>query len=53
MSGNLPTSQGFQVMNFKSERPTLVSKSVSGKRFARQVASQFFSFSFSKIFTSV
>ena len=27
MSGNLPTSQGFQVMNFKSERPTLVSKS--------------------------
>lgn len=45
MSGNLPTSQGFQVMNFKSERPTLVSKSVSGKRFSRQVASQFFSFS--------
>ena len=44
MSGALPTSQGFNVVNFQSQRPTLVSKTVSGKRFARQVSSQFFSF---------
>ena len=42
MSGALPTSQGFNVVNFQSQRPTLVSKTVSGKRFARQVSSQFF-----------
>ena len=44
MSGALPTSPEFNALSFKEEVNTLVSVSDSGRRFARQIDNQRFSF---------
>lgn len=42
MSGSLPTSPAFNSLNVQSVQPTLISRSVSGRRQARQIAGQYF-----------
>ena len=44
MSGSFPTSPKFRTLNFQDNRPVLVNQTLSGKKTARQVGGQFFSF---------
>ena len=44
MSGQFPTSPNFRSLNFKDNRPTLVNQTLSGRKTARQIGSQYFSF---------
>ena len=41
MSGTLPTSPAFSALNIRSVQPTFVSRTISGRRQARQIAGQF------------
>ena len=43
MSGTFPSSPAFNSLNVKSIQPTFVSRTISGRRQARQIAGQFFS----------
>lgn len=48
MSGDFNTTvsdDSFQTLNFQSVRPTIMNQSLSGRRVARQLGSQYFSFS--------
>ena len=45
MSGAFPTSPGFRSLNFQDNRPVLVNQTLSGKKSARLIGSQYFSFS--------
>ena len=47
MSGAFPTSPKFRTLNFQNNRPTLMNQSISGRRAARQIGSQYFTFSVS------
>jgi len=40
MSGTFPTSPAFQSLNIKSIQPTLISRTISGRRQARQIGGQ-------------
>ena len=42
MSGTFPSSPAFNSLNVKSLQPTFVSRTISGRRQARQIAGQFF-----------
>ncbi len=44
MSGQFPTSPNFRSLNFKDNRPTLLNQTLSGKKTARQIGGQYFSF---------
>ena len=44
MSGSFPTSPKFRTLNFQDNRPVLVNQTLSGKKTARQIGGQFFSF---------
>lgn len=44
MSGAYPTSPGFRAINFQDNRPTLLNQTLSGKKSARQIGGQYFSF---------
>lgn len=44
MSGTYPTTKNPSIYNFKSNRPTTVDYTLSGKRSVKQFASQYFSF---------
>jgi len=44
MSGQFPTSPNFRSLNFKDNRPTLLNQTLSGRKTARQIGSQYFSF---------
>ena len=44
MPGQFPTSPNFRSLNFKDNRPTLLNQTLSGKKTARQIGSQYFSF---------
>ena len=44
MSGQFPTSPNFRSINFKDNRPTLLNQTLSGRKTARQIGSQYFSF---------
>ena len=41
MSGTFPTSPAFQTLNVQSIQPTFVSRTISGRRQARQIGGQF------------
>ena len=41
MSGTLPSSPAFSALNIRSVQPTFVSRTISGRRQARQIAGQF------------
>jgi len=43
MSGTFPSSPAFNSLNVQSIQPTFVSRTISGRRQARQIAGQFFS----------
>ena len=45
MSGSFPTSPKFRTLNFQDNRPVLVNQTLSGKKTARQIGGQYFSFS--------
>ena len=42
MSGTFPSSPAFNSLSMKSIQPTFVSRTISGRRQARQIAGQFF-----------
>ena len=42
MSGTFPSSPAFNSLNVKSIQPSFVSRTISGRRQARQIAGQFF-----------
>jgi len=44
MSGQFPTDPNFRSLNFKDNRPTLLNQTLSGKKSARQIGAQYFSF---------
>ena len=44
MSGSFPTTPKFRAINFQDNRPTLVNQTLSGKKSARQIGGQYFSF---------
>lgn len=44
MAGQFPTDPNFRSLNFKSNSPTLLNQTLSGKRQVRQIGSQYFSF---------
>lgn len=44
MSGSFPTTPKFRAVNFQDNRPTLVNQTLSGKKSARQIGGQYFSF---------
>lgn len=44
MSGAFPTDPNFKSIGFKDNRPTLLNQTLSGKRSARQIGAQYFSF---------
>ena len=44
MSGTFPTDPNFKTLNFKDNRPFLINQTLSGKKSARQIGSQYFSF---------
>ena len=44
MSGAFPTDPNFRSINFQDNRPTLLNQTLSGKKSARQIGSQYFSF---------
>lgn len=45
MSGAFPTSPSFSTLNFTDNRPTLINRTLSGKKQVRQIGGQYFSFS--------
>jgi hypothetical protein len=44
MSGAFPTDPNFRSINFQDNRPTLLNQTLSGKKSARQIGAQYFSF---------
>ncbi len=44
MSGAYPTSPSFSTLNFTDNRPTLINRTLSGKKQVRQIGGQYFSF---------
>lgn len=44
MSGAFPTDPNFRSLQFKDNRPILLNQTLSGKKSARQIGSQYFSF---------
>ena len=44
MSGLFPTTPKFRAINFQDNRPVLVNQTLSGKKSARQIGGQYFSF---------
>lgn len=44
MSGAFPTSPKFRALEFKNVRPVIMNHSLSGRRVARQIGSQYFTF---------
>ena len=44
MSGAFPTSPSFSTLNFTDNRPTLINRTLSGKKQVRQIGGQYFSF---------
>jgi hypothetical protein len=44
MSGAYPTDPKFRAINFQDNRPTLVNQTLSGKKSARKIGGQYFSF---------
>jgi len=44
MSGQYPTTIGFKSLQFKDNRPTILNQTLSGKKTARQIGGQYFSF---------
>lgn len=44
MSGAFPTTPKFRAINFQDNRPALVNQTLSGKKSARQIGGQYFSF---------
>ena len=44
MSGAFPTDPNFRALQFKDNRPILLNQTLSGKKSARQIGSQYFSF---------
>lgn len=44
MSGAFPTSPSFRTLNFTDNRPTLINRTLSGKKQVRQIGGQYFSF---------
>ena len=44
MSGAFPTDPNFSSINFRDNRPALLNQTLSGKKSARQIGSQYFSF---------
>lgn len=47
MSGAFPTSPSFSTLNFTDNRPTLINRTLSGKKQVRQIGGQYFSFTVS------
>jgi len=44
MAGAFPTDPNFRSINFQDNRPTLLNQTLSGKKSARQIGAQYFSF---------
>ena len=44
MSGTFPTDPNFRALQFKDNRPILLNQTLSGKKSARQIGAQYFSF---------
>jgi hypothetical protein len=44
MAGAFPTDPNFRSLNFQDNRPTLLNQTLSGKKSARQIGAQYFSF---------
>jgi hypothetical protein len=44
MAGQFPTDPNFRSISFTSNSPTLINQTLSGRRQARQIGSQYFSF---------
>jgi hypothetical protein len=44
MSGAFPTDPNFRALQFQDNRPILLNQTLSGKKSARQIGSQYFSF---------
>ena len=44
MSGTFPTDPNFKALQFKDNRPILLNQTLSGKKSARQIGAQYFSF---------
>jgi hypothetical protein len=44
MAGTFPTTPNFQSIEFKDNRPILLNQTLSGKKSARQIGAQYFSF---------
>jgi hypothetical protein len=47
MSGQFPTNPNFRSIGFQDNRPTLINKTLSGRKQVRQIGSQYFSFTVS------
>jgi len=47
MSGQFPTDPNFRSIGFQDNRPTLINKTLSGRKQVRQIGSQYFSFTVS------
>ena len=44
MAGTFPTDPNFRALQFKDNRPILLNQTLSGKKSARQIGAQYFSF---------
>ena len=44
MAGTFPTTPNFASINFVDNRPVLINQTLSGKKSARQIGAQYFSF---------
>lgn len=44
MAGTFPTDPNFRALQFKDNRPVLLNQTLSGKKSARQIGAQYFSF---------
>ena len=44
MSGQFPTDPNFRSLVFTDNRPVLINQTLSGKKSARQIGAQYFSF---------
>jgi len=47
MAGQFPTNPNFRSIGFQDNRPTLINKTLSGRKQVRQIGSQYFSFTVS------
>ena len=47
MSGSFPTSPKFKTLNFVNNRPALINQTISGKKSARTIGGQYWSFTVS------